>query len=214
MPTILAIDSAIGISSAAVWQGGKILAYLEDSASGMQAAKLVPLVEAALKQANLTYADLTHVAATVGPGSFTGIRIGLASARGIAFAAGVPCLGFTTLEVMHEAGGELCILNAGKGEVYYQYFGAENTEPAIGKFDEILARYPNATIASGIALPTEQGSARSGGVWGQDPIQKRVTHPRADALARIAANHPERAQPPSPFYIRPPDAKPQASKVS
>ncbi len=189
---ILAIDSAIGISSAAIWQGGKVLAYLEDSASGMQAAKLVPLVEETLKQANLTYADLTHVAATVGPGSFTGIRIGLAAARGIAFAAGVPCLGFTTLEVMHEAGGELCILNAGKGEVYYQYFGAESTEPAIGKLEEILARYPNATIASGISPAT-------------------ITHPRADALARLAANHPERAQPPSPFYIRPPDAKPQAS---
>lgn len=190
MPTILAIDSAIGISSVAVWHGGKVAAYLEDRENTMQAAKLVPLIEETLKQAGLGYADLTHVAATVGPGSFTGIRIGLAAARGIAFAAGIPCLGYTTLEVMHEAGGELCILNAGKGEVFWQYFGAEKTEPAIGKLDDILKQYPNAKIASSVSAAD-------------------ITHPRADALARLAATKTSEALPPLPFYIRPPDAKPQ-----
>ena len=220
--TILAIDSAIGISSAAIWRGGKVAAYLEDRESGMQAAKLVPLVEATLKQANIAYTDLTAVAATIGPGSFTGIRIGLATARGIAFAAGIPCLGFTTLEVMHAAlchpdenrdpalqeldtvvrryDGELCILNAGKGEVFYQVFGETITESAIGRLEEIISQYPNAKLACGVPLPAGYSAA--------------ITHPRADALAALAASHPERAQPPSPFYIRPPDAKPQSALCS
>ena len=218
MPTILAIDSAIGISSVAIWQGGKVAAYLEDRESSMQSARLMPLVEAALTKAELSYSDLSLVAATVGPGSFTGIRIGLAAARGIAFAARIPCVGYTTLEVMHEAlchpdesrdpalkeldtvfrryDKYLCILNAGKGEVYYQVFGKEKTQPAIGKLEDILARYPNAIIASSMSPAA-------------------ITHPKADALARLAATKPESALPPSPFYIRPPDAKPQGSmKVS
>jgi tRNA threonylcarbamoyladenosine biosynthesis protein TsaB len=197
--TILALDSSIGISSVAIWHGGKLAVYLEDRESTMQASRLVPLVEQALAQAGLTYKDLTLVAATVGPGSFTGIRIGLSTARGIAFAAGIPCVGYTTLEVMHAAGGELCILNAGKGEVYYQYFGAQQTDPAIGKLEEILQKYKGATIASGVALPAVYSAA--------------ITHPRADALALLAATSPEAARAPSPFYIRPPDAKPSAACV-
>lgn len=199
--TILALDSAIGISSVALWQGGKVAVYLENSESTMQAARLMPLVEAALAQANIGYGDLTAVASTVGPGSFTGIRIGLAAARGIAFAAGIPCLGYTTLEVMHQAGGELCILNAGKGEVYFQHFGAQKTEPTIGKLEDVLRAYPGTTIASGIPLPADFSAPT-------------ITHPRADALATLAATHPERALPPQPFYIRPPDAKPQSALSS
>ncbi len=191
MACILAIDSSIGISSVALHREGALLAYLEDRESTMQAARLVPLIEQALAEAGLGYRDLTQVAATVGPGSFTGIRIGLATARGIAFAAGIPCIGYTTLEVMHQAGGELCILNAGKGEIYYQYFGTKPTKPAIGKLEEILATYPKAKIASSVS-------------------PAGITHPRADALASLANMHPERALPPSPFYIRPPDAKPQS----
>lgn len=192
--TILAIDSAIGISSCALWRDGNVAAYLENRESSMQAAKLVPLIEETLKTAGLAYSDLTLVASTVGPGSFTGIRIALATARGIAFAAGIPCVGYTTLEVMREAGGELCILNAGKGEVFWQFFGSEPTAPAIGTLDDVLARYPHATLASSMSPAP-------------------ITHPRADALARLAAGHPERGLPPVPFYIRPPDAKPQKINI-
>lgn len=190
MSVILAIDSSIGISSVAVWKDGSLAAYCEDRESTRQASRLVPLVETCLGQAGVGYNDLTLVASTVGPGSFTGIRIGLATARGIAFAAGIPCVGYTTLEVMREAGGELCILNAGKSEVYYQHFPSMS-EPAIGKLNDILSAYPGAKVASSMSA-------------------SNITHPQADALARLAATQPEKALPPSPFYIRPPDAKPQA----
>lgn len=192
--TILALDSSIGISSVAVLNGGKLAAYLEDRESTMQASRLVPLIEQALKQAGIAYKDLTLVVSTVGPGSFTGIRIGLATARAIAFAAGIPCVGYTTLDVMREAGGELCILNAGKGEVYYQHFPTM-AEPAIGKLDAVLARYKNAKVASSMS-------------------PSGIAYPKADALAKLAATAPDRALAPSPFYIRPPDARPQATICS
>jgi len=209
MPTILAIDSSIGISSVSIWKDGKVAVYLEDARSTMQASRLVPLIEEALLQADITYSDLSQVAATVGPGSFTGIRIGLATARGIAFSAGISCVGYTTLQVMCEAlnsreGGDpcLCILNAGKGEVYYQHFPTM-AEPAIGELTAILEKYKGAKIACGV--PLSEGFTAS------------ITHPRADALARLAATNPAAALPPAPFYIRPPDAKPHvaaAGKVS
>jgi tRNA threonylcarbamoyl adenosine modification protein YeaZ len=201
MATILALDSSIGISSVAIWHTDSIVASLENRESSMQAAKLLPLVEDALKTANLRYSDLTHIACTTGPGSFTGIRIGMAAARGIAFAANLPSLGFTTLEVMAAATGDknaLAILNAGKGEVYFQKFGDAACEPSIGSLADVLARYPHATIASGVPLPAGYSVPA-------------IAYPRADALATLAAQTPENASTLTPLYIRPPDAKPQTT---
>jgi len=158
----------------------------------------MPLIEETLTAAGVGYDALTAVACTTGPGSFTGIRIGLAAARGIAFAANIPPLGYTTLQVMAfstEAHNALAIINAGKGEVFYQYFSDANSEPAVGKLEDILAQFPNATIASTVALPAGY-------------VQPTITHPRADSLAQLAATSPQKALPLSPFYIRPPDAKP------
>ncbi len=97
------------------------------------------------------------------------------------------------------AGDTLAILNAGKGEVYFQYFGPLPTEPAIGDLTEILNTYPGAAVASSMPLPPGYAAPK-------------ITHPRADALAMLAATRPGSALPPAPFYIRPPDAKPQMRK--
>ncbi len=146
MTTILAIDSATGPCSVALWKDARITAYLENLKPSSQSATLMPMIEEALKQSGTQYSDLSHVAATIGPGSFTGIRIGLAAARGIAFAAHTKTLGFTTLEVMAFAartqGREVfivAILNAGKGEYYYQLFetGIRRNVPHLGALQEI-----------------------------------------------------------------------------
>ena len=100
MTTILAIDCATGPCSVAIWKSGKIAAYAENIKPASQSAILMPMVENALKTSGIGYRELTAIACTVGPGSFTGIRVGLAAARGIAFASGVKELGFTTLEAM------------------------------------------------------------------------------------------------------------------
>lgn len=185
MTTLLAIETATGPCSVAVWHKGRVAAYLENAKPVMQSASLMPMVEKALEIAKLNYADLTGVACTVGPGSFTGIRVGLAAARGIAFAANVPGIGFTTLDVLAFAAKKpaLAILNAGKGEVYYQ---AHDGQPQLGTLEEALAAGNGTAVVGNVNPP--------------------LSFPRADALVGLAASG-ETALPLTPFYIRPPDAK-------
>ena len=227
MTTILAIDSATGPCSVALWKGGRVAAYLENLKPSAQSAVLLPMIEEALKQNNIHYRDLSHIAATVGPGSFTGIRAGLAAARGIAFSAGIKSLGFTTLEVMAFAayasysspirgevrrgaghgkaeqasphpnppstgeGNILAILNAGKGEYYYQaYQTSPQWQPLcdakLGLLQDAMASAEGAFITSNVDT---------------------AHFPRADALAELAATREASAQFLTPFYIRLPDAK-------
>ena len=225
-PNILAIDSSSGACSVAVLRGGKIVAYREELTTSQQAKFLIIMVEVALADSGLQYGDLSQIAVTIGPGSFTGIRIALDAARGIGFAAGIPVLGFSGLEVMaygialpfssHTSSGVasctkvytssslpvaekklkhyiiqpvLSVLNAGKGEVIYQQFGT-NLEaispPILGKFEDI---------------DTEKMA-----MIGYNSGNK-ITFPRADLLAQLAAEYPEKAVAPLPFYVRPADAK-------
>ena len=204
MAQILAIDTSTGPCSVAIWSEGRITAYIENAKPVMQSASLIPMVEEALAKSVLRYSDLTLVACTVGPGSFTGIRVGLASARGIAFAAGIPSAGYTTLEVMAYAARKkeetiLSVLNAGKGEYYCQSFA---TVPHLHSLNEPQLCLPGeAEHAAQAASVTVVGNVALAG------ITCAITFPRADALAEMAANSTLVAQPLRPYYIRPPDAK-------
>lgn len=209
--TILAIDTATGPCSVAVWKDGKVAAYLE-KAGITQSVSLMPMVEEALKIASITYKNISLVAATVGPGSFTGIRVGLAAARGICFAGNLPGIGVSSMDVLAFAGQQLrpqaqailTIINAGKGEVCYQPYRllpewAALAQPKLGKLDEALASLPAPMLVAGNMTVDAPG-------YETLPI----TFPRADALAALAAAHGERiGVAMHPFYIRPPDAKPQ-----
>lgn len=203
---ILALDCATGPCSAAVWKNGAIAGYSEDLRPTVQSARLIPMIDDALKQSHITYKDLTAVACTTGPGSFTGIRIGLATARGIAYAAGIHSLGFTTLEVLayslkdtHE--NVFAVLNAGKGEWYFQGFSSQPAWHAVN--------------AAEVALPEKAANAAHAGaqwVGNVDVANIIKAFPRADILAALAAESAT-ATPLSPFYIRPPDVTmPEAKK--
>jgi tRNA threonylcarbamoyladenosine biosynthesis protein TsaB len=209
-PIILALDTATGPCSVAVWKDGRVAAYLADKGPLTQSARLLPMVEEAMHKAGVNYKDLTALAATVGPGSFTSIRVGLAAARGICFAAGIPGLGFTTLEVLayaalahlREEAQALAILNAGKGEYYWQRFCVSPefkalSEPEVGPLNEAVSGAP--ALVAGNAEIADKGL-----------IKTAVTFPQADALAELATRYVALAQPLKPFYIRPPDAKPMA----
>lgn len=204
---ILAIDTATGPCSVAVWKDGRIAAYVENAKPTQQSASLMPMVEQAMREGGVTYKALSLVACTTGPGSFTGIRVGLASASGIAFAAGVPGAGFTTLEVL--AFGALArrkkektilsVLNAGKGEFYFQAFSAEPFAALgvakVGSLEEAQAAAGPAALQCGNAPLAADGYQDAG-----------LSFPAADALAGLAAagGHGEALR---PFYIRDADAK-------
>ena len=198
---ILAIDTATGPCSAAVWKDGRVAAYCENAKPVMQSASLMGLIEDALKQSGTSYQDLTAVACTVGPGSFTGIRVGLAAARAIAFACKIPGLGFTTLDVLAHGAKDgthpiTAVLNAGKGEYYVQYYDAA----------------ANAISDAALASPESIG-VKDTRVAGNVPLANtNITFPRADLLAALAAAQAD-ALMLTPFYIREPDAKLPSKKA-
>ncbi len=98
---IMALESATQGSSVAVWQTGKILASCrQDNMTRSQAEMLVPMVKEALGKARILFADINLFAVTVGPGSFTGVRVGLATARGLGLATARPVAGVTTMETV------------------------------------------------------------------------------------------------------------------
>lgn len=127
---ILAIETSARAVSAAVTEDGGILAASYQNTGLTHSRTLMPMVEAMLKNAELTVADADAIAVAVGPGSFTGIRIGVAAAKGLAFAAEKPCAGVSTLEAMarglaHMDALIVCAMDARRNQVYNALFEAK-----------------------------------------------------------------------------------------
>lgn len=206
------MDTATGPCSVALWKKGAIAAYVENRKPVMQSACLLPMIEDVLAQSNTTYGNLTALAATTGPGSFTGIRVALAAARAICFAAQIPGMGYTSLQVLAYAARQdtkqpvLALLNAGKGEHYYQYYQSQPWKPLcdpqlgpqLGPLPAALQKAPPCEVLLSGNVPVEETRFTHSG----------ITFPGADWLARLAAAHPQPGRDElRPFYIRPPDAK-------
>jgi tRNA threonylcarbamoyladenosine biosynthesis protein TsaB len=100
---ILAFDCAGAACSAVAWGNGSVLARSSRAMTHGQAEILVPMIRATLDAAGIGFGDLAAIATTLGPGSFTGLRAGLATARGLALATGLPCYGFSTLAIAARA---------------------------------------------------------------------------------------------------------------
>lgn len=99
MSVVLAFDCAVSGLGVAVLRDGAVLVSLREEGRE-QAARLLPAIAAAMEQAGVERRALSLVAVTTGPGSFTGVRVGLASARGLAMALGVPLAGIATTTVL------------------------------------------------------------------------------------------------------------------
>lgn len=97
---ILAIDSTHGTCSAAYFNGDRVVSEIAEEMERGQAERLIPMVQGVLKQAAVGFKEIEAVAVTTGPGSFTGVRVGLAAADGIALAAGLPMIGVSVLETL------------------------------------------------------------------------------------------------------------------
>lgn len=217
---VLALDTALHACSVALVDHGHIRAHRFERRARGHAEALLPMVESARAEAGVDYRDLDLLAVTTGPGIFTGVRIGLAAARGLALAAGRPLLGVTTLEAIAAGVADQTTLDerpiyvaidARRGELYGQAFAADLAplgEPCLLSLDDVLAQLPPApaiVAGSGARLIEGQLADRHHDI----DVVDRPTEPDAAIVARIAAARgPPAADagPVRPLYLRPPDA--------
>ena len=207
---ILALDTCLSACSVAVLDGERVLARrVEPMLRGHQ-ERLAPLTAEAMAEAGLAFDQLQRVGVTVGPGSFTGLRVGLAFAKGLGAALGIPVVGIGVLEALaaplaDDPGTVFTVLEAKRGQVYLQAFGGGEPlmapdglaiEIATARLAELAGSGPVTLIGTGTAhLAVARPDARIMDVDHADPI----------AVARLAAAKP--AVPPRPLYLRAPDAK-------
>jgi tRNA threonylcarbamoyladenosine biosynthesis protein TsaB len=205
---VLAIDTAGVDCAAAVYDAdaGKLLASVSETIGRGHAERLMAMIDEALQSAGLSLEDVQKIGVTVGPGSFTGIRVGVAAARGLALALGIECVGVCTLEVLARTASQtdalvLAAINAHRDEVYVQAFqkGVAVDGPALVTLADFLTRAAQVgtqVIGSAAALIT-------------DP--EAVTEPDhypIEIVARISATTKAQGKA-KPLYLRGPDAKPQ-----
>ena len=209
---VLALDTAGVDCAVALYDsdGDLVLAEVTETIGKGHAERLMAVLDQVLDTAKLTLDRVERIAVTVGPGSFTGIRVGVAAARGFALSLGVPVVGVSTLEVMaaasfRQAPGRAIVaaMDAKRNEVYFQPFdkhGHAAGEP------QALTVEDARTLAAGFD-GTVVGSAA--GLIGHP-----ATEPVADTfpisiVARLGAKKPA-GEKPKPLYLRGPDVKPQA----
>jgi tRNA threonylcarbamoyladenosine biosynthesis protein TsaB len=187
---LLAIDTAAPRLQLALLRGEVADVLVEEMAQG-QAERIFPAIEELLERNGVSYKDLRRIAVTTGPGSFTGLRIGLSAARGLGLALDIPVIGVPSLLALSlpvSCAHAAVLLDARRDEAYFQALSG----PAIPASEPLL-------------LPMAEARARV-------PSGAEVlTTPFVDiaALARLAATLDPAAYPPEASYIRGADAKPQ-----
>ncbi|WP_421592215.1 tRNA (adenosine(37)-N6)-threonylcarbamoyltransferase complex dimerization subunit type 1 TsaB [Shinella sp. M27] len=204
---VLAIDTASTGCSAALYDSDRdvVLGAAGADIGRGHAERLMEFVDGALAAACLDLPTIDRIAVTIGPGSFTGIRVGVAAARGLALALGIPAVGVSTLAALaaDRQGPLLVAIDAKRDEVYWQAFaadGSEATPPAIASVEEaraIALAHDGNIIGSASALLREGAIAETDGV-------------SIATVARLGARLDPQNHLPKPLYLRGPDAKPQA----
>ncbi|QQR36361.1 tRNA (adenosine(37)-N6)-threonylcarbamoyltransferase complex dimerization subunit type 1 TsaB [Devosia oryziradicis] len=192
MTITLAIDTAAPrLQLGLLLDDGHTDMAIDEIATG-HAELIFGRIAALLGRNGVGYADLERVVTTTGPGSFTGLRIGLSAARGIGLARGIPVIGVSSLVALSLAadGPAMVLLDARRGEAYFQTFAGPGQPMTAGELVPMVIA--QAAIVPGTTL---------------------ITTPFVDiaALARYGATLDPAGNPPEPNYIRDADAKPQTA---
>jgi tRNA threonylcarbamoyladenosine biosynthesis protein TsaB len=223
---VLAFETCMAACSAALLPGGqdgRLFRRFEQMERGHSEA-IFRMISAVMDEAGIGFADLTTIAVTSGPGSFTGVRAGIAAARGLALGCGAVVVAATSLEVMamgcveqlaeaERRGGFLVAHDARRGELYVQLFATDGqalSAPSLATVREaaLMARASRLAVGSGAALVADEAGHSGDTVRAALP----ALLPDARHLARLATGLKPHGKPVSPLYLRAPDAKPQTDK--
>lgn len=202
---VLAIDTAGIDCSAALFDSsaGKLLSAVSEEIGKGHAERLMAVIDQALDEAGVDLHAIGKIAVVIGPGSFTGIRVGVAAARGLALSLGLECVGVSTLETLAashlatapSSGPVLVAMDAKREEIYAQAFAADGSalnEPAALSAEELDR------LAASL-------SAELTGSW----VSKTGDRFDIGKVAMIGASKDAAGTRPKPLYLRGPDAKPQ-----
>jgi tRNA threonylcarbamoyladenosine biosynthesis protein TsaB len=188
---VLAIDASLDACSVAIVRGEETLAALSEGMSRGQAECLAPMTRETAEQAGVKFAEIDRIAVTTGPGSFTGVRVGVSFARALALALDKPCVGVSTLEALALESGESGLRAAlieTPGASYFALY--ENGAPLVA---------PRAIERGGHqALLNDAAAGRAARLVGPGAIVD------AAALARRAARLDPSLYRPDPAYLRAP----------
>lgn len=233
----LAIDTTGPVCSAAIYQSEdrSVLAQTSDETSSGHAEILMAVIATTLKNASTSYSAIGRVVVAAGPGSFTGIRIGIATARGLALGLGVPAVGVNVLEALCPLTGMetqsrivLVAIDARRNETYCQFFTGQN-DTGIEKVASLLpqgpfvANYDNLTAMIS-EIPRSSLAICGSGADGLNsrldcegrgavPVLHRLAVAPIATIAQIGAGMNFDSPGPQPLYLRPADAKPQTEFV-
>jgi len=219
---ILAIDTALGACSVAVLDTHAVANSVHESAPMERghAEALMPMVARTMNRAALNFAALDRIAVTTGPGSFTGLRVGIAAARGIALAAGKPAVGLTTLAAYaaplvaaNDVLPVVAAIDARHDQVYLQVFGPGGRSIVSARIAPLREALRMATGGAPRLVGTAAVMLATAWPAGEQPpslVDPRRA-PDIEWVARLGAAVVENRAPPKPFYLRPADAQPQAA---
>ena len=219
---ILALDSTAIAATVALCDDEKMLSLSTIENGNTHSQTLLPMVEQTLSQFELRPTDVELFACSYGPGSFTGVRIGVSTVKGLAFGTGIPCIGVSTLEALAENlvgfDGILCpVMNARRNQVYNALFECKNgvitrlcedRAIALADLDAELAAMPNAPVylvGDGYDLAISALEASAGRIR-NTPVLLRTQN--AYSVAQVARLQYERGVRTSdselvPVYLRP-----------
>jgi tRNA threonylcarbamoyladenosine biosynthesis protein TsaB len=217
---VLAIDTALAACSAAVLDTayGGIVASESLPMTRGHAEALMPLVQRLMDAAELSFSDIDRIAVTTGPGSFTGLRVGIAAARGLALAAGKPVVGLSTLSAYaapHMAADDLipvvAAIDARHAHVYLQVFSPGGRTYSAARLAPLHEAVRAAAETSACIVGSAAQAVADGLSVADAPPAAVDARPAPDIawVARMGAVMPESQSPPKPQYLRAPDAQPQ-----
>ena len=217
-PAILAFDTSAAHCAAAVFAGDALQHSATEAMAKGQAERILVLCEEVLAETGLTYAALTAIGVGVGPGNFTGIRISVSAARGLALGLGIPAIPVSTFEMLRDPFGvealaaELVIVAAPRGGAYAQPFRYGRPTAAPEMIDPTAPpehlRGVNLTVTGDLAEEVASHlGACANPTTADDPAARiaRITE------WKLSKGH-DMANRPAPLYVRAPDAAPARDK--
>ena len=221
MTTLLALDTTLGACSVALIDNGVVVAQKKEVRARGHVERLLPMVQEVINTAEISMADITFIAVTIGPGTFAGVRIGLSAAKGMAMALDIPLITVTSLESLayefakknaNFAGNIAVAVDARRRELYFQIFEIIDKKiQAISQEEALLIQLAAKKINTNIKMIIGSGAEILNLALDEQKIDFSTDfqNPTAEFIAEISLNYGKRrldVDHVKPLYLRAPDA--------